>query len=137
MYGEVAARRFDEAIKIAQQILAVEYVNIDAHAVSGLAYSELKDPQGERHRAIALGLLGAIRGGGNGSSPATAFSVIAVREEYSYMRLNGLKPTRQSLVNRDGHAYDAMDVTDRNGENRTIYFNVDRPFAWAAAHLKK
>ena len=55
--------------------------------------------------------------------------MINVHEEYVVLRVLGFKPSGQSLVNQNGHAYDVMKVKSiENGTEQTFYFNVDIPF---------
>ncbi len=121
----------------AAKILEIDYVDIDAHMLADLCFRQLGDTKrAEFHRAMARGLTRSIVQSGDGKSPESAFVVIAIDEEYSLIRLMGLKVQKQSLVNRDGHAYDRMDVTDADKAD-VLFFNVDRPLSWMTEQLKK
>ena len=119
----------------AQTILKTTFVSIDAHVMSDIAYRQLGEPaKAEPHFRAARGLIGSIRTG-DGRSPETAWSVIAVWEEYSIMRILGLQPSQQSLIQTNGHSYDAMEVVDEKGKTFTLYFLIDRVLAAQAKLL--
>jgi hypothetical protein len=79
---------------------------------------------------MARGLMDSILASGNGATAQTAFVVIAVDEEYSAIAKLSLKSGRQRLLKNDGHRFDVLDVTDKDGRTSTLYFNIDRLFAW-------
>jgi hypothetical protein len=117
---------FAEAAAQGEQLLDAAYLDIDAHAVCAAAYEKLGDAvRAKRHRDAVAGLLASIRTG-DGSSPATAFTVITVAEEYSVMRQLGLKTTGQALVQSGGHAYDKLDAVDKQGQAHSYFFLIDR-----------
>lgn len=123
----------------AAKILEIDYVDIDAHMLADLCFRQLGDTaRAEFHRAAARGLMRSILQSGDGKSPESAFVVIAVDEEYSLIGAMSLKVQKQSLVNRDGHAYDRMDVTGADADKADVlFFNVDRPLSWMNEQLKK
>jgi hypothetical protein len=73
-------------------------------------------------------LIDSIRSSGDGKSPATAWVVISVDEEYAVLRALGFKPSGQSLLRQNGHSYDVMKTKSDDGTEQTFYFNVDIPF---------
>ncbi|HXP75499.1 MAG TPA: DUF4919 domain-containing protein [Stellaceae bacterium] len=118
------------AVKEAVQLLDVNFVNMDGHIVSDMCYSRLgKDAERTREHAIAAGLIHSIMDSGDGKTQQTAYVVISVDEEYSILRVLGLKPGRQSLVQGDGHKFDQLDATKPDGQTQSLFFNVDRVFA--------
>jgi len=121
---------YPAALKHAEAVLESNYVNIDAHFVAFVAHREMgATDKAEFHRTVFRGLVNSIRNSGDGKSPATAWVVINVHEEYVMLRVLGFKPSQQSLVNQDGHSYDVMKVKNaEDGTEQTFYFNVDIPF---------
>jgi len=115
---------------LANQILARDYTDIDAHA----ALAAVFERRGQRQEsaielAIANGLLGSIRNSGDGLTPETAYIVIGVAEEYSFLGAMGVQVARQSLVQAWRGPVDALEVVNpANGERRTVYFDVSRLF---------
>jgi len=126
MYGALQRGDFREAASQAERVLEANYVDIDAHAVCATAYDKLGDTApAKRHRDALAGLLDSIRTG-DGKTPATAFTVITVAEEYSVMRQLGLKTTGQALLRDGAHAYDKLEGVDKQGRAQTYFFLIDR-----------
>ena len=71
-------------------------------------------------RDVGVGLLASIETG-DGHSPAGAYTVIDVDEEYALMRARGLHVKSQALVQQSGHAYDML--TTLNAQVETSYKN--------------
>lgn len=67
----------------------------------------------------------AILSTGDGTSEETAFYVTCVSDEYTLMKMIGMKPKGQALVHADnGESYDVMDVEDDEGNESKLYFNI-------------
>ena len=131
------ADNFPELLTQAKLIIDKDYVDGLAHLMASVAYTALKQPaDAERERAIALGLLKSIETG-DGLSPAKAFTVINVREEYQSMAARGRRVTKQSLISQNGHAYDALDTVDQKGDMVKYYFLIDRVMAAERAQMQK
>jgi hypothetical protein len=128
MSQALQSKDFAAALKNAKAVLDNEYVNLDAHFVAFVAQRELGDAaKAEFHRTVFRGLIDSIRNSGDGKSPERAWVIISVHEEYVVLRAMGLRPSGQSLVQRDGHAYDVMKAKDEDGKEETFYFNTDIP----------
>jgi hypothetical protein len=113
------------AVQIAKHVLALDYVDIEAHRVlerSGASCADF-------HRTVADRLTQSILDSGDGKSPATAYSVLSTDEEYAVLDRLALQAAAQSLVERDGHHYDVLLVLRDKGKPFEIYFNVDLPLA--------
>ena len=110
-----------KAMQIAKRVLALDYVDIDAHRI--LDRSDA--PCADFHRTIADRLTQSIFDSGDGKSPATAYSVISIDEEYAVLDRLALQAAAQSLVERNGHHYDVLLVLRYQGKPFEIYFNVD------------
>jgi hypothetical protein len=133
-----ALRASDYAGALVQANLIIDqaYVDIDAHIVSDIANTKLGNAaEAKKQHAIVIGLLQSIRTG-DGKTPETAFTVITVGEEYSLIRVLGLRRQQQVLIAKGGHHYDVLDVTDEDGRSQKLYFQVDRVLAAEAAFLK-
>jgi len=61
---------------------------------------------------------------------------VSVAEEYFSLRALELEVKRQAVVNENGHTCDRMETADRQGVDRTFYFNVDRLFEQYDKRLK-
>jgi hypothetical protein len=77
-------------------------------------------------RTVFRGLVSSILNSGDGKSTEKAWVVINVHEEYVILRVLGYKPGPQSLLNKDGHAYDELKVKKADdGTEATFFFNID------------
>ena len=122
-----------QVIAAANKLLDANFTNIRAHIFAASCASKLNDNStAQYHRRVASGLLGSIARSGDGTQPGTAYVVISVDEEYAFLFANGYDVKGQSLIQYGTHECDAMDVADENGAPKTIYFNVDKPWAWLA-----
>lgn len=139
MFAALKDKDYNKALGYADTILKQKYVDIFAHLVSSLAYTELKNPERAKfHHAIVEGLTQSILKSGDGKSIETAYVVIATDEEYALFSVLGLRRGSQSLVKDKDHNYDRMDAVDRKtNQTSTFYFNIDIPFNWLSKSLKK
>jgi len=130
MFAALDQKNYAEALKNAEAVLASEYVNMDAHFVAYAANSVLgAADKATFHRTVFRGLVDSILHSGDGKSTEKAWVVINTHEEYVVFRVLGYRPGEQSLMNKDGHAYDVMKVKSlEDGTEATFYFNVDIPF---------
>jgi hypothetical protein len=124
-----------DALATARAVIEEAYVDADAHMVAAFC----EDAAGDRtaaklDRDIGAGLIKSIETG-DGLSPASAFTVIDVDEEYALMRALGQKVVVQALVQQGGHSYDALQATDEKGQRATYFFLVDRVLAAEAAAM--
>lgn len=117
-------------------ILDKNYVYIDAHIVLDVCHRRLgQTERADHHRKAAHGLLQAIAATGDGKTPSTAFMVISVGEEYTFLMTLGLRKVQQALISKDGHSYDLITAQNRSGGSEQVYFNVDRVLRWSAEKL--
>ena len=127
----MGANDTDRVAAIANDIIARDYTDIDAHA----ALSTVLQRRGETDQAafelaVANGLLNSIEQSGDGMTPETAFVVIGIAEEYSLLGAKGLQVAKQSLLQTERGPVDALDVVNpTNNESSTVYFNISRLFA--------
>jgi hypothetical protein len=127
----LAARRsrdFNELLAQANAIIDQDYVDGQAHMLAGVAMAALQQPDAAREQSTAIAILKSIQTG-DGLTPGTAFTVISVSEEYELMFARQRKVNRQLLQNANGHAYDVLETTGRNGDAVTFYFLIDRVMA--------
>ena len=126
MYQKLNAKDFPGALAKANQVLAKQYVNIDAHIVASAAYEGLHDDAAAKlHHDIVVGLIRSILDSGAGTSVETAYKVISVGEEYAVMRVMGLRPGTQSYMHVGKKSYDEMEmVSMRDNSTITRYFDV-------------
>lgn len=129
MSGAFNKGDFAQALAHSKKILDDFYLDIDAHHIAYLAAREMHHPEeAEFHNYIVHGLIDAIFHTGDGKSPKTAWEVISTDEEYVILRVLGLNPASQSLMNSGAHSYDKLNVIDPKTQQKvTLYFNIDTP----------
>jgi Domain of unknown function (DUF4919) len=132
MNAALAQKNWEEALKIADSVLAKNFVEINAHMTAQIAHQELGNAErAQFHKFMVDGLLNSIKSNVDGKSVDSAYEVISINEEYGLIRSLGLRPIRQGLVPNKGHHFDAITVVDpQTGKESVIYFNVDKPFNW-------
>lgn len=132
LMNALGQKNFEEALKIAESVLAKNFVEVNAHLAAQVAYQETGNAErAQFHKFMADGLLNSIKGSVDGKSTETAYEVISINEEYGLIRSLGLRPIRQALLEDGGHSYDAITVIDpQTNKESTIYFNIDKPFKW-------
>jgi hypothetical protein len=130
-----AAGDCSKALPAAEAVIEERFVDIDAHMIAAYCHDIAAQADvAKRERDIGVGLVKSIETG-DGLSPAQAFTVIDVDEEYSVMRALGLKVSAQALIQTGGHSYDALTTTDEKGQKATYYFLIDRILAAESAAL--
>ena len=139
MFEALRNKDYDKAIADAQVILEKKFVDIEAHFVSSIAFSEMKNSEKYNfHHFVTIGLVESIFNSGDGKTPETAFIVIETGEEYALLEMMDFEFVRQSLIKSNGHSYDKMETKHRKtGEPAVFFFNVDIPFNWLNRQFKK
>jgi hypothetical protein len=126
----MAANDLERVATIANEIIARDYTDIDAHsALAAVLERRGQTEQAAFERTVADGLLRSIEQSGDGMTPETAYVVIGVAEEYSFLGATQVQVARQSLLQTDRGPVDALEVVAPNGERHTVYFNVSRLFS--------
>ncbi len=121
-------KNFKEAIKIADVIHKVNFVDMTSHIVAAMAYGGLKDAKKSKfHEGVYLGLVNSILKDADGSSPKTAYTVISVAEEYVLLNALELKRGTQEVENADGSTFHVLMAADKTtNEPVKLYFNIDK-----------
>ncbi len=118
--GALAKIREIEKIRPIQEIPIFDLIS---------AYSFLLGKAGDANaqsemRLYLFGISQDIAHSGNGATPESAIHVIAISEEYDWLRVKNLRMTRQSLIKNGNDRYDAIEANDANGHSQTVYFAV-------------
>ena len=83
----LAQKNYDEVLKIAESVLAKNFVEVNAHMAAQIAYQETGNAEkAQFHKFMADGLLNSIKSTVDGKSPEKAFEVISINEEYGLIR---------------------------------------------------
>lgn len=130
------AGALDRARAAVADLLAFNYLDIEAHMAADYIATQLDDRAGAAyHRAWARGLIDAILATGTGRDFTTAWIVLSTAEEYTILRVLGLAPGGQQLVEHDGHWFDVLTAQQRSsGQSVELVFNIDLPYRWLQAH---
>jgi len=123
-------KNYELALKLADQMLAQNFILPEAHIVAIRACEALgQTEEADFHRYVLNGLIASILHSGDGKSPEHAFVVVLIEEEYLILDVLGIKGTGQSEMEANGHSYDVLDgVIAKTGGPTTVYFNIDIPF---------
>jgi hypothetical protein len=131
LFSLLKDKRFDQALKKADEALEKVFVDAELHYVAYVASSESgKKEESDFHKAVIRGILDSIQENKHGTSETDAFVVINVHEEYTFLRFSSMQVVKQSLVEKDGHSFDVMvckDMRSDTGREITVYFNIDIP----------
>ena len=122
----------------AESVLALNFIFIDAHFVTAACQEQAGHREaGRRAMMLARGLYASIVKSGDGKSPATAYQIVSLAEEYDVLRGLRLAKQRQARVNANGRAYDRIEakVAD-SGATVVLWFNVDRILAARSRELQ-
>jgi len=125
------------ALEAAYDLLAYDYLDIEAHMAADYVCVQLGDEaQSAYHRTFARGLIDAILATGDGRGFGSAWIVLSIPEEYTVVRILGLRSTGQRLVQQDGHWFDVLSVQNpATGEAQEMYFNIDLPRGWLQQNM--
>jgi uncharacterized protein DUF4919 len=128
MVDAANAAHWQDALDTALPWLAHCPVDIDARVVAAMSLTQLgREREADDQKRWFHGLVDSILDSGDGKTKETAFVVISVPEEYSFLRAFGLAVTQQTLI--DGRI-DALLVADGSGKSTTVYFDP-------AAHFRR
>jgi len=133
VYEALRANHPDDVIRLGEAWLAKNPVDAEVYMLLAISQRQ-KDDLPAYYRSISLfyGLLRSITSTGDGLTPATAFKVIAVPEEYFVIRDIGAKVVAQALVDH----YDKMDLQTEDGRKFTLYFDVSISLDATARELR-
>jgi hypothetical protein len=136
MFAALHQDQWAVVIETGNQVLAQNYLDIDAHMFVAYAYEKSHEPEkAALHRTMGNGLMKSILASGNGRTLETAFVVISVEEEYAVLRHYRLASGTQELVTAKGHSYDVLTAQTDTHEEATVYFNIDKIVAIEDAQL--
>ena len=119
------------AAKLSRDALAQNWMNLPAHLSAATAARMLGDHDSStREMTIIRGLSATIVAGHDGTSPQTAFPVLATVEEYIIAGASHHLVQGQALRRIDGEWYDILDVTRPPDTTvKKMYFLIDLMFA--------
>lgn len=122
------AGKTDAALKIAQEIKDGNMADPEGYLLAMVAYQKQdKQVEANQEKAAVTAFLRSIANSGDGKSATTAYVVVNTDEEYVFLRFvkNVGFPEKQSLVRKDGHAYDLLAYKTESGSTEESWFNID------------
>ena len=120
-----------QAAEIVEKYLDEDPTNLGFHIYKQNVYFELYGEESEEaYNAYiqVVMLYSAIASTGDGKSQETAFHVICVSDEYALMRMFGLSPKSQALLEKKGRSYDRMDLEENEYGLEALYFDITVSF---------
>ncbi|GAA4821891.1 DUF4919 domain-containing protein [Algivirga pacifica] len=126
-------------IKIGEELIDREPLNgIRKYETLALAYfAEKNTEKFEKYMQIYQGFLNGIMATGTGYNEDQALLVISAHDEYDIVRNLGYSSVTQELLHLKGHRYDLLFLEDEQGESRSLYFNIDKPFTHLSEQFMK
>ena len=121
------AKKFDDVVKTAQEILQTDFVNPNVHFIAARTYQSLKDEKrAQFHTGIYVGLVNSILNEGNGESTKTAYHIISEDEATAVLTALELRRTGETTLDEGGHKYNVVTVADATNATAKVYFNIDK-----------
>lgn len=114
--------------------LREQFGNVSFHYWAMLAFDKAKNEHYSRmHQLLFIKLLESLHKTGDGKTKQGAFKVLSADEEFLFLQYEKYKVLKQTSQPGDTNI-DVFEVSDSDGKNQTLYFNVDVPYAWMAQH---
>jgi hypothetical protein len=116
-----------------------EIPSMKLHWFLGLIASNEDREEAHQHARYVGALIHALRGRNDGETPATAFRIVMIDDEYSFFDIAlKIRPNPSQRIAReiDGRFYDVWTLPARTGEDRKMYFDATATQEAAARILK-
>jgi hypothetical protein len=125
----VKAEDWPAVLRLAQAALERNYVRMRPHFYAALALRHLgQRERAAHHRAFFNGLHRSIVEGSDGATPATAYQVITIEEEYDVLAVRRLKREGHTMTRHEGRPIDVITARGADGASITLYFDVSLPW---------
>lgn len=116
--------RNQEILGLVQQILSINYTDMEAQKILWFTYESLGDVGNQKkYHAIQMELLKSIVRNGDGKTCGTGWPVISIDEEYYILDALDAKALKQQIDQSDEGICDKIKTTSGDGE-RTYYFDI-------------
>ncbi|HET7231703.1 MAG TPA: DUF4919 domain-containing protein [Longimicrobium sp.] len=134
MRAALQRRDWARAVREADAVLAVTWLDARTHAMKAYAAEQLGDTEAAgRERGVVARIVQSVAASGKGTQQSP-FVVVTVAEEYAYLGVNGFERGDQALDRCGSRACDRMEAANpATGEKRTFYFDVTLP----TEHLRR
>jgi len=119
------AQQWNEVLRLTEPWLVRCPVDVDFRVARTVALEKLgRTAEATSEREHAVGLVKSVLRSGDGKSPATAFVVISVGEEFSTLGAVGLRPKNQRLQEDTIHVI----TVEKDGQSGELYFDASAHF---------
>ena len=120
------AKKYTDAIAIAQEMLDIDYTNLYAHKYLQVAYKALgKTTSAKTQQAILSGLQNSILKSGDGKTCETGWHVIQDEEINFILDMLGATEVKRATVNVGKRYCDKKEVT-QGGKAGTYFFEINK-----------
>ncbi len=107
-------KNFKEAVKTAEALQRINYLDMNSHVIASMAYQGLGDAKKSKlHEAIYVGLVNSIIKDADGNTPQTAYIVISAAEEYVVLNALDLKRVSHAAIEEGGHKFDVLQLSTK------------------------
>ncbi len=125
MVEAIQSQKHAEAVKLADEVLEMEFFNHNIFGAISDSYKALDDKKNfdyfnDLYHKAQHGLFLS----GDGKTAETAYYAFSISEEYRVMRELGLRTQSQSLHHVGGQSYDVLSGVDGKGNEVSVYFNI-------------
>jgi len=128
MRAALARRDWPRAVREADSVLAVKWLDVRTHVLKAYAAGQMGDSAAaSRERWAAARIVRSVAESGEGTQESP-FVVVTVAEEYAFLSIFGYDPAGQGLGQCGRHLCDVMQaVSQDTHEKRTFYFDISIP----------
>jgi hypothetical protein len=126
MRAALRAKNYADALKQANEAIAHNMADPEAHYVAMVAYGESgRQAESDAEKAKVVAIARSIRRNKSGVSADSAWFTVKVSEEYFMLHILGMDLEKQSLTYVNGRAYDVMTVADRDDPSHEYTYWFD------------
>lgn len=113
-------------IQMAEFSLRLDPFNIGGIYILGVSYDKLGDSvNANKWGDKYLKIIKTIWNSGDGKSHETAFKVLSVSDEYSFLEAVGIKFKEKTLITIGGKTYDIITVEENKLGLEKVYFDLE------------
>jgi tetratricopeptide (TPR) repeat protein len=137
LHSMLSREQYAEAAGLGSEWLEKNPSVISIYYRTGMSYLNAGNyPKAEEYFHKYHGFITSIIATGNGLSPESAYIVISTSEEYTVMDYLGYKVSGQLLTEQDDNYFDILTGITPSGEEKQVYFNIDKPFGSLGKSLR-
>jgi len=124
---DLDAGRYEKALAESQIVIDRNMANGEGHLFATLVLQKMNRSEEAQKQEAILTLIGkSIMESGDGNSAERAWFTVAPSETVFFLtEALGAQIQNHQLVHLNGHAYDKLNVLDRQGKKRVVWFNTD------------